>query len=181
MKNLATDLEFVKKGNCYFTEYTALLTCLLLTITVLQDSQSEYEAKLQAKTRIAQDSMFALSWDIQELTQLISVGRTLHIDMKEVVRNLGANYQQSNIPRKLSSIRSRCVDLIRRVTRFKRTPATHAFTFMISTELRNKKPYALPVQCIPYDGLKESDLRRLITQLVKEMVTHGMKVAGITL
>lgn len=50
---------------------------------------------------------------------------------------------------------------------------------MISTELHNKKPYALPVQCFPYDGLKENDLRRLITELIKEMVAHGMKVAGI--
>ena len=50
---------------------------------------------------------------------------------------------------------------------------------MISTELHNKKPYALPVQCFPYDGLKENDLRRLITELIKEMVAHGMKVVGI--
>ena len=125
--------------------------------------------------------MFALSWDVQELTQLISVGRSLYADVEatlEIVKNPAADYQQCNIPRKLSSIRSKYVDLMKRIIRFKRSPATHVFTFMISSELRNKKPYALPVQCFPYDGLKENDLRRLITQLIKEMVAHGMKVAG---
>jgi len=44
--------------------------------------------------------------------------------------------------------------------------------------LRNQKPYALPVQCIPYAGLKETDIRQLVSALVKEMVSHGMNVAG---
>ena len=49
---------------------------------------------------------------------------------------------------------------------------------MISSEHRNCKPYAVPVQCIPYAGLNEDNLRRLITELVKEMADNGMKVAG---
>ena len=49
------------------------------------------------------------------------------------------------------------------------------FVLMISSELRNKKPYAVPVQCIPYAGMRESDIRQLINLLIKEM---GMKVAG---
>ena len=106
---------------------------IFLIILALQNSQSAYEDKLQSKTRPAQDSMFALSWDIQELTQLISVGRSLYTDVEAslgIVANPGADYQQCNIPRKLSSIRSRYVDLTKRVTRFKRTPATHVFTLI---------------------------------------------------
>ena len=52
------------------------------------------------------------------------------------------------------------------------------FVFMISSVLRNQKPYALPVQCIPYAGLRETDIRRLVSALVREMVGRGMKVAG---
>ena len=50
--------------------------------------------------------------------------------------------------------------------------------FMISSVLCNQKPYALPVQCIPYAGLKETDIFRLVSALAKEMVSHGMNVAG---
>ena len=49
---------------------------------------------------------------------------------------------------------------------------------MISSELRNHKPYAVPVQCVPYAGLRESDMRRMVSYLVQEMVQMGMKVAG---
>ena len=65
--------------------------------------------------------------------------------------------------------------------RFRRKPATHVFVFMISSELRDKKPYALPVKCIPYAGLTETDLQKLVNKLVNTMVTHGLKVAGIYL
>ena len=47
-----------------------------------------------------------------------------------------------------------------------------------SSEVRSKKPYALPVQCIPCAGLKESDLHRIVNELLREMVAHKMKVAG---
>lgn len=50
---------------------------------------------------------------------------------------------------------------------------------MLSSDLRDQKPYALPVQCLPYAGLKEIDIRRLITDLCKAMISHGMKVSGM--
>ena len=50
---------------------------------------------------------------------------------------------------------------------------------MLSSELRNKKPYAVPVQCIPYAGLKEVDIRKLVSALCKEMNQCGMKAAGM--
>ena len=68
--------------------------------------------------------------------------------------------------------------MIKRIIRFKHKPATHIFIFMISSELREKKPYALPVQCISYAGMKETDIRRLVTELIAEMINHGLKVAG---
>ena len=49
---------------------------------------------------------------------------------------------------------------------------------MVSSESRNKKPYSLPVQCIPYAGLKEVELHRLIIDLCKEMTSLGMNVSG---
>ena len=133
-------------------------------------------------SRPPEQPLFALTWDIHELSCLVSVGRTLRVDMAtalDILSNSAADHQRLNLPRKLGSIRNRCADFERRTTKFRRKPATHVFVLMISSELRDKKPYALPVQCIPYAGLKESDIRRLVNELVKEMVSNGMKVSGM--
>ena len=61
-----------------------------------------------------------------------------------------------NLARKLGLIRAQMRDAVKGLYRFKHTPATHVFVFMISSALRDKKPYAL--QCLPYAGLKESDM-----------------------
>ena len=53
------------------------------------------------------------------------------------------------------------------------TDDTHVFVFMISAETRNGKPYTLPVQCVPNQSLKVSELHRLI---VEEMHKRGMTV-----
>ena len=48
---------------------------------------------------------------------------------------------------------------------------------MISCEQRNVKPYSLPVQCLPYHSINQQQLRKLISKLVKEMTSRGMKVS----
>lgn len=58
------------------------------------------------------------------------------------------------------------------------TPATHILVFMISNEERSKKPYALPVQCIPYKGLSDAKVRELANKIIREMVKRKMNVAG---
>jgi len=42
---------------------------------------------------------------------------------------------------------------------------------MISCDLYDKKPYALPVQCLPYAGLKEMELHTIVSNLCKEMIS----------
>ena len=89
-----------------------------------------------------------------------------------------ADQAKKNIPRRLSSIRERLLEVIQGVFRFKRVAASHVFVMMISSELRNKKPYAVPIQCLPYAGLKETNMRSMVRLVVQEMVKQGMKVAG---
>ena len=49
---------------------------------------------------------------------------------------------------------------------------------MISSEQRNVKPYALPVQCLPYHSINQVVMRQLLSNLVKEMKSRGMNVVG---
>lgn len=50
---------------------------------------------------------------------------------------------------------------------------------MISSEERQKKPYALPVQCLPYKSLSDAKVRELENKIIRVMSHHNMKVAGI--
>ena len=92
------------------------------------------------------------------------------------------NYEdvvKENIPRCLTGIRQSLVTFVQRITRFRRTPASHILIFMISPEEHNRKPYAIPVQCIPYKSLSDSKVRELANNVIREMVKRNMKVAGI--
>ena len=92
--------------------------------------------------------------------------------MLDGLRESESTVQQLNIPRRLTAIRQRLSAIVKALYRWKRTAASHVFVFMISSELRNKKPYALPVQCV---GLKENDIRQLTNKLIAK---RKMEVVG---
>ena len=150
----------------------------LVDSTELQTANKSFEDKL-AEGHATDKSMFSISWDIEELKAISSECRKIHHKLQCCLDACcSSTLEDQNIPRKLLEIRPTLCTLIKRIAHFRRTPATHVFIMMISSETRDKKPYALPVQCIPYAGLKEADIRRLVTNLCKEMVTLGMKVSG---
>lgn len=123
--------------------------------------------------------MFVLSWDVEELKALNSEGRSIHCELLTCIDLCNPElFEQHNIPKKLTTIRKRLLEFNKRIVHFRRTPTTHIFVFMLSSDSRDKKPYALPVQCVPYAGLKEVDMRRLISALCRMMTSYGMKVAG---
>ena len=125
--------------------------------------------------------MFAIAWKVEELKRLCAECRSLHTELNatmDLIRDPDTDFEQSNIPRQLTDLRRRLSASLKATYKYKRTPASHVFVFMISPEQRNQKPYALPVQCIPCASLKESDIRRLTSELAAEMVKRGMKVVG---
>ncbi len=61
---------------------------------------------------------------------------------------------------------------------YKRTAATHVLDIMISPDDRKRKPYALPVQCIPYVSLNQLQIRVIVTSVGKAMKEKGMNVVG---
>lgn len=152
-----------------------------LNPTELRTANSTYEEKLKSGGTTDQ-TMFNLSWDIEELKSISEECRQVYSDLTDCINKCTSElFHHLNIPRKLTKIRQRLRELTKRIEHFKREPATHIFVLMISSDARDRKPYALPVQWFPYAGLKEVDLRRLISELCKEMVSLGMKVSGTLL
>ena len=50
---------------------------------------------------------------------------------------------------------------------------------MIRAEDRQRKPYILPVQCIPYKGMCDTMMRKLANKIFSKMVKQKMNVAGM--
>ena len=125
--------------------------------------------------------MIKLAWKIKELSELDDNGRKCYRDVEILTCRIDQNvcsWQDENVPKKLKSIRQTLVKFIKGVTRHQRTAATHILIFMISNEERRTKPYALPVQCIPYVALSDSKVRQLANNIIHEMTDRNMKVAG---
>jgi len=139
-----------------------------------------YSEKLQS-SKYSDKDMITLSWKIKELGDLNDMGKLLHTEIDGLLRRMKArhcSWEQENIPRSLSEIRKNLTTFIKGITRHQRTPASHILVFMISNEERRKKPYAIPVQCIPYKSLTDLKVRELANKIIQEMTRRKMKVAG---
>jgi hypothetical protein len=60
----------------------------------------------------------------------------------------------------------------------KRVAAKYLLVFMIADELRNRKPYAIPVQFLPYKSITDAKLIELSSKLQDVMEKNGMTVVG---
>jgi len=147
------------------------------TLIELQNINRTYEEKLQSGS--TEKNMFTLTWEIEELKSINDEGRRIHEDLLVCINFCASSlFERNNVAAKLTSIGERLLKFTKRLTYFRREPATHVFVFMISPESRDRKPYAVPVQCLPYSGLKEVDMRSLVSALCLKMKSYDMKVSG---
>ncbi|XP_065899778.1 uncharacterized protein [Dysidea avara] len=181
---MATEKVGMCDGNVV-QSLTTVLSAISKDLEFLQAElvkfNNEYSEKLQGSTQKEKD-VIVLAWKVKELTELNENGRELHRCTSCLLRKIeGHDVQvEDNVPSQLSKLRQELTSFIKGVTRHQRTPATHVLVFMISTEDRRRKPYALPVQCIPYKGLTDAKIRELANKIIAEMTKRKMHVAGFT-
>jgi hypothetical protein len=53
--------------------------------------------------------------------------------------------------------------------------AMHVLLFLVSDERRNKKPFAMPVQYIPYTSIRGQFLRDMTNKIKQEIVKMDLK------
>lgn len=56
--------------------------------------------------------------------------------------------------------------------------ATHVLAVMISPDDRKCKPYALPIQYVPYTSMNQGQIRSIVTGVAVTMKNIGMHVVG---
>ena len=90
---------------------------------------------------------------MEELGRLVEQSRTCIATTSsviELVSSITADLVGSNIARKLSTLREMLTSFKKDLSRHRREMATHILVLKISSDTRSMKPYALPVQCLPY-------------------------------
>ena len=147
----------------------------------LSTANSEYTPKL-AQGKGTDKVLRNLAWKVDDLSRLNEGSRKMHTEsqqISELAEGAEEGFLARNAPRRLSLLRKKMLEFLQGLYRFRRQAATHVFVLMISPEQRDSKPYAIPVQCIPYVSLKHSMCRNLVNSLITEMHRRGMKIAGI--
>ena len=146
----------------------------------LETKSSEYSTKV-ASGSAATNTLHLLAWSVDELQRLIEFSRRSSVELKVLSEVLeeDTDFMRANTVHQISELKVVLIDIIRGVYWYHRTVATHVLVVMISSESRSSKPYALPVQCIPYASLKDREVRDILNDVIREMVKLGMKVAGI--
>ena len=143
-------------------------------------ADANYHEKLQSNDKDSK-SLFSLGWRVEELNLLVKRSQTYIADVSrlvDVVADMTVDLIRSNVARQLSNLRDSLSSFIHDLSCHQHVMATHIFVLMISSEMRNTKPYAVPVQCLPYWSMKHHQLMNIVCTLIREMKQRGMKVAG---
>ena len=69
---------------------------------------------------------------------------------------------------------------LRNLWKKKRECATHILVFMLLDERRDKNPYAIPLQYVPYHSIRDQELRDLVKNITLELTKANLKVVGTT-
>ena len=126
-------------------------------------ASNEYSAKL-ASGKATDKMLKTLAWNVDDLSRLSSDGRKMRTEALQTheLAEGTAVVQNLNAPQRLSQLRKKILDFLKGLYWFHRQAATH---MKMSPEQHDSKPYALPVQCLPYVSLKHSACRNIVNKL----------------
>ena len=148
--------------------------------TALAKATEQYNELLRSG-KGGNKAQYRLGWKVDDLSRLNTNGRKLLVEVSSFVEKLKDpmfDLQSFNFNRRLTETRKELSIFITALSKHTRVAATHIMVYMISPAQRDSKPYAVPIQCIPYRGMTEARLREFVDQIVHEMHHRGMKIAG---
>lgn len=148
--------------------------------SVLQSVNKEYSEKV-AEGKSTQKILYSLAWQLKEIETLCKDGQKLKVEIGVIIDHLSnpsADMLRLNLALKICNLQTALTTFVENLSKQQRTAATHIWVVMISPEERRSKPYALPVQCIPYKNLTANVARDIINNIIKVMTSKGMAVAG---
>ena len=173
-KEFATLLGLKARSDVLLEDLRILYTILNNDLEFLWegelDARTKYE-KHRSKQSPSESLLMGLAWDLVGFQYLLK-------EVSELKKACLELETAHDVNEDLQEFRTSLLLYTKQLFMKKRVAATHLMVFMIADESRNRKPYALPVQVMPFKGMKDSKLRELYEELRKVMVCLGMTVVG---
>ena len=145
-------------------------------------TQATYEDNLKSSKRVPEKTLFKLARKVKELQDLLLEVRNLTTELSVIrggkCQNESCDLVKENVASALTSLSKRLDEAVKKLSKHQRTAASHIFVVLISRESRSRRPYAVPVQCLPIRGLKDKQAREIANRIIVEMTERNMKVAG---
>ena len=145
----------------------------------LKKADETYQRKFNS-SNTSQHVLRNLCWETVEYNTLIQQAQALSSRLDSLLPFLDPNCPR--VADVTASLLNMAEDLkeyfCNLFVKKRQPPATHVLILMVSEERRNKKPYALPVQYVPYHSIRDQYIRDLSRTAKMEMTKLGMKTVG---
>jgi hypothetical protein len=115
-----------------------------------------------------------MSWECVEYSHLLKTSQDFISNIDDLLQEKNIKAIAFHLKRMTEEMR----DYLCKLYKKRRTAATHVLVVMVSSEKRDKKPYALPIRYVPYKSLKDADMRAIIEETKEQMKDLGLKVVG---
>ena len=160
---LHTDMEKVKEQICDDEEFLTRGS---------EESNVSYNQMLDQGTS-AEKKVMECAWNALEFQELLKRWKVLKFELENAIEmhRAGAKFD-------LMALKLKLKQYLKDLMLKKRIAAKYLLVFMIADELRNRKPYAIPVQFLPYKSITDAKLIELASNLQDVMEKNGMTVVG---
>ena len=149
---LGKDLIFLKEGS--------------------EQTSKEYNDVVE-RGHARENKLMELAWSVTGFQELLKKAMDMVVKLDNLLNDFTNDALQICV-----KIKSNLLKYLKDLYSKKRSPADHLLAFMIANEKRDRKPYALPVQFVPYKSLTDSILRDLELKVEEAMKSENMVVVG---
>lgn len=127
------------------------------------------------------ETLKSLNWDIVEFQTLLEQASVFKDQLDGLIANLDPSQQAPVAPNWRLWVKESpgYLQFLRNLFKKKRVCATHILVFMVADEQQNTKPYAIPIQYVPYKGIRDQEVRDLTKKIKIEMTKAHFKVVGM--
>ena len=129
----------------------------MLMFVGLQEAQTAYEEKLNSSKTGGDKALFKLAWQVKEIQDLLLQVRSLLTEIGAICakcQDQNCNLIKENVAQKISNIRDRLEDAVKKITKYRRIAASHIFVVMISSE-KKKQEALCPTHSVHTDSCTE--------------------------
>lgn len=145
----------------------------------LEKATKLFQEKMR-KATTSEETLRCLNWEVVEFQVLLEQSNNWLTLLTDLLGELNPhNPDRAHVVSILKDSGSDMALYLRNIYKKRRQPAaTHVLVIMVSDERRNHKPYALPVQYIPYYSLKDQYIQDFAKVVKQNMVQLGLQVVG---